>query len=189
MFTHRFALIFIAIVLLTTAIAFAAPEAAPDTSFKTAPNVSFKASFEFTVPTTPDSAFDAMTGEIGMWWDHSFSEHPYALYIEPKPGGGFYEMFDSLGNGAKHASVILSNRGKQLTLDGPFGLSGLAITMVASFRFSPVVDGTKIKVTVNNTGQLEPGKEEVIVTVWRHFMIEQYQPFIQSGKFRDKYKK
>jgi hypothetical protein len=39
---------------------------------------------ELVLPGSPESVFDAATGDIGMWWDHSFSESPKKLYIEPK---------------------------------------------------------------------------------------------------------
>ncbi len=48
------------------------------------------------------------------WWDHSFAENPEKLFIEARPGGGFYEIFDTQGNGARHATVIYAERGKML---------------------------------------------------------------------------
>ena len=35
-------------------------------------------------------------------------------YIEPRPGGGFIEIFDDEGNGVLHATVIYADRGKLL---------------------------------------------------------------------------
>ena len=49
---------------------------------------------EVTLPGTPEIIFDAVTGDINGWWDHSISENPKKFYIEPKPGGGFWEIFD-----------------------------------------------------------------------------------------------
>ena len=54
---------------------------------------------EVTLPGTPDIIFDAVTGDISGWWDHSMSENPIEFFIEPVPGGGFYEIFDNEGNG------------------------------------------------------------------------------------------
>ena len=68
------------------------------------------------VPGSPEVVYDAMTGDVSGWWDHHFSENPKALYIEAKPGGGFYEIFDESGDGAKHAEVIFAQRGKLLRL-------------------------------------------------------------------------
>ncbi len=59
---------------------------------------------EIVLPGTPESVYDAITGDISGWWDHSFSDKPYKLYIEAKPGGGFYEIFNEKGDGVKHAT-------------------------------------------------------------------------------------
>ena len=72
--------------------------------------------------------FDHLTGDISAWWDHSFSPNPYHLYIEARPGGGFYEIFDNAGDGAIHATVILAKRGEMFRMEGPLGLSGQALT-------------------------------------------------------------
>lgn len=50
-----------------------------------------------TLPGAPEAIYDAVTGDISGWWDHSFSEKPARFYIEPKPGGGFWEIFDESG--------------------------------------------------------------------------------------------
>ena len=67
---------------------------------------------QLTLPGTPNEIYDAITGDISGWWDHSFSEKPYKLYIEPKPGGGFYEIFNESGDGVKHATVTVADRGR-----------------------------------------------------------------------------
>ena len=43
--------------------------------------------FEMTisVPGSRGEVFNALTGDISAWWDHSFSKNPYRFYIEPKP--------------------------------------------------------------------------------------------------------
>ena len=46
------------------------------------------------LPGTPETIFDAVTGDISGWWDHSFSDNPKEFFIEPVPGGGFWEIFD-----------------------------------------------------------------------------------------------
>jgi len=46
----------------------------------------------FSYPGDPVFVYDHLTGDISEWWDHSFSEKPYKLFIEARPGGGFYEI-------------------------------------------------------------------------------------------------
>jgi hypothetical protein len=100
-----------------------------------------------------------MTGDISGWWDHSFSESPKALYIEAKPGGGFYEIFDDSGDGVLHATVIMASRGKMLRFEGPLGFSGHGMTTVTTWAYEPHEDGTQLRLTVNAMGATrEPGR-------------------------------
>ena len=94
----------------------------------------FKIEQELILPATPNEVFDAVTGDITPWWDHSFSAHPKKLYIEARPGGGFYEIFDDAGNGVQHAVVIYADRGKMLRFTGPLGLSGRAVDCVTTYQ-------------------------------------------------------
>ena len=64
----------------------------PDKKTEHVQNSVFSFEKNITVPGTPEEVFDAATGDISPWWDHSFSENPMRFYIEPKPGGGFYEI-------------------------------------------------------------------------------------------------
>ena len=43
---------------------------------------SFNIIHELTLPGPPVTIYDAMTGDISGWWDHSFSESPLHFYIE-----------------------------------------------------------------------------------------------------------
>jgi len=67
---------------------------------------------------SPETVYDYATGDISGWWDHSFSKKPYRLFIEAKPGGGFYEIFNKNGDGVLHATVTAAQRGKLLRMDG-----------------------------------------------------------------------
>lgn len=143
----------------------------------------FSIRHQLTLPGTPEEIYDAITGDISGWWDHSVSEKPSKFYIEPKPGGGFYEIFNESGDGVRHATVILANRGKLLRFDGPLGLSGNAIQMVHTYEFEPVgSDSTLLKLTVNAAGQIEEGWQELVDKVWHHFLFERFKPYVESGK-------
>jgi len=135
---------------------------------------------ELVVPGKPENVYDAMTGDVSGWWDHTFSESPESLILEAKPGGGFYEEF-SAGQGALHATVIYADRGKLLRFDGPLGLSGKALQIVHTFRFEPVADSTRITLEVHAVGELEDGWAEAVENVWRHFLVERFKPFLEAG--------
>ena len=138
---------------------------------------------EITLPGTPVEIFDAVTGDISGWWDHHMSENPKEFFIEPVPGGGFFEIFDDEGNGVLHATVIYADRGKILRFDGPLGLSGKAIQIVTTYQFEPVgTDSTLFKVSVHAAGEVEDGLPAIVERVWEHFIFEQLKPYIESGK-------
>ncbi|MBT8379073.1 MAG: SRPBCC domain-containing protein [Ignavibacteria bacterium] len=132
---------------------------------------------------TPEQIYDAATGDISGWWDHSFSDNPKKFYIEPKPGGGFWEIFDDEGNGILHAKVIAADRGKLLRFDGPLGLAGIAIQIVTTYSFEPAgSDSALFIVSVHASGEVGDGIPAIVESVWDHFIFEQFQPYIQEGK-------
>jgi len=142
---------------------------------------------EVTLPGTPEIIFDAVTGDISGWWDHSFSDNPKEFFIEPVPGGGFWEIFDDEGNGVLHATVIYADRGKMLRFDGQLGLSGKAIQVVTTNQFEPVgTDSTLFKVSVHAAGEVDEGIPAIVERVWEHFIFEQLEPYIKSGKHLEK---
>ena len=134
-----------------------------------------------TLPCSPREAYDAMTGDISGWWDHHSSAEPTALLIEPRPGGGFWERFGKGDDGVRHAVVIHAERGVRLTMEGPLGLSGFAITMATTYEYSAVDNGTKVTVTANLAGQIEPGWDEAVDRTWRHFLNDRLLPYVMNG--------
>lgn len=138
---------------------------------------------ELTLPGKPELIYDAITGDISGWWDHSFSEKPHRLFIEAKPGGGFWEIFDESGNGVLHATVIYADRGKLLRFVGPLGLSGKAIQFVTTYNFEAIgSDSTKLKLQVHASGEVEEGIPSIVEKVWEHFLFERFKPYIEQGK-------
>lgn len=148
-------------------------------------------SFEIQVvlPGKPEEIFDAATGDISGWWDHTFSGKPKAFYLEPKVGGAFMEIFDDEGNGARHAEVILCNRPKQIRFEGPLGLSGQAVQMIHTYTFDAVgADSTRMTVAVQGAGAVDGETGGIVEGVWKHFLIERFGPYIEAGKHKTKKK-
>lgn len=135
----------------------------------------------FSYPGDPLFVYDHLTGDISEWWDHSFSNKPLKIYIEARPGGGFYEIFDEAGNGALHATVIYAERGKILRMEGPLGLSGQALTLVCTYSLSASgKDSTLLKLSVNGSGEYSVETPEIVRQVWEHFLWEQFKPYIEE---------
>jgi hypothetical protein len=147
----------------------------------------FSITLETTLPGQPVEIYDAISGDISGWWDHSFSGKPYRFYVEAKPGGGFYEIINEQGDGYLHATVIAAERGKLLRFDGPLGLSGMAVQVVTSYRFDAVGnDSTRLGVDVNGQGAIPENVPAIVENVWKHFIFEQFQPYIENGHHREK---
>ena len=141
---------------------------------------------EVTLPGKPNDIWEIVTGDISGWWDHSFSGKPYSFYIEPYPGGGFYEIFDEEGNGVLHATVIYADKGKLLRFDGPLGLSGKAIHIVTTYQLEAKgEDSTKFIVSLNAAGQVEEGIPAIVEKVWDHFIYERLEPYVNSSYKKD----
>jgi hypothetical protein len=144
----------------------------------------FKIEQDLILAATPNEVYDAATGDISAWWDHSFSGHPKKLFIEAKPGGGFWEIFNDAGEGVKHATVIYAERGKMLRFEGPLGFSGTAMTMVTTYTLSADPAGTKFHLTVAATGDVDESTAKIVDQVWHHFLDERLKPYIASGDYK-----
>lgn len=141
----------------------------------------FNFEMNFTYPGDPDFVYDHLTGDISEWWDHSFSPKPYKLYIEARPGGGFYEIFDESGDGALHARVTFAKRGEMLRMEGPLGLAGQALTLVCTYTLKPSdSEGTQLTLNVNGAGEFSAETPEIVRQVWEHFLWERFKPYIEE---------
>jgi uncharacterized protein YndB with AHSA1/START domain len=144
---------------------------------------SYTFTLETEVPVSPERAYNLFTGDISPWWDHTFSENPKTLFIEAKPGGRFYEIFDETGDGALHATVIYAHRGRRLVLSGPLGFSGYAHNIVTAIDFEAAegpVPRSRVKVTVHAAGEVEAGWAEAVRGVWHHFLIGRFKPYVEG---------
>ena len=141
----------------------------------------FAFELEAVLPGDPETIYDAITGEVSDWWDHTFSESPMSLFIDAKPGGHFKETFNDEGDGVIHATVIYADRGKLLRFDGSLGLSGRATQVVTSYQFEAQGDSTRLKVSVHASGEFEEGWAEGVEGVWNHFVFERFVPHVESG--------
>lgn len=171
---------------LVLMIAVISTSCSPDSSEHRQDKIDQNFSFEMKInlPGTPEVIFDASTGDISAWWDHSYSEKPLKLYIEPKPGGSFIEIFDEQGNGARHAIVTYAHRGKLLRFEGPLGLAGKAIHMVHTYTYTALgADSTQLHLSVHATGEIEEGVPAIVEKVWHHFLVEQIKPYVESGMY------
>jgi hypothetical protein len=138
------------------------------------------------LPGSPERAYDAATGDIAPWWDHTFHENPQRLVIEPWAGGGFWEIWNDQGEGVRHATVTRAERGKVLRFEGPLGLAGEGILLVTTWTFTAKGDSTELACTSNLVGAVPAGFEKAVDQVWAHFLSGRLKPYIESGRDRAK---
>jgi len=139
----------------------------------------FRFEHSLVLPVSPEQAYDYLTGDISGWWDHSMSENPLKFYIDARPGGGFYEIFDERGDGVQHAQVIYAERAKRLTMRGPLGLNGSAVDLVCTYRLSSHPGGTRLDMEGRAAGEMQAGWPEAVAGVWHHFLFERLKPFVE----------
>ena len=171
----------VSVVVAACTAALIAPASA---EHKSLPTGAFEITHTLVLSGAPEEIYDAITGDISGWWDHSVSEQPARFFIEAKPGGGFWEYFDAQGeSGVRHATVTCAERGKLLRFEGPLGLAGNAILMVHTYAFEASEEGkTRLTLTVRASGQMEEGWAETVDRVWHHFLFERFQPWVEAGK-------
>jgi hypothetical protein len=147
----------------------------------TRPFGAFQFQDSVSVPLPPEEAFDRFL-EVDEWWDHRFTADPAQFYLDPKPGGGFYEIFPDGAGGVRHATVIYVAKGRSLRLRGPLGMSGYALDMVFSLEFeaSTSGEGTLLKLDARGAGELEEGWAAAIQGVWHHFLEDRFLPYCQG---------
>lgn len=134
-----------------------------------------------TLPAAPDVVYDAITGDLSGWWDHSFSGDPARFFIEPWPGGRFLEVFEEgSDDGVLHATVTLARRPEILRFEGPLGLAGYAVHGVYTYRLEPDGDGTRLTLTTRMVGEIADGWPETVQRAWRHFLFDRLRPFLEG---------
>jgi uncharacterized protein YndB with AHSA1/START domain len=168
--------------LLAVGIFSGVPSSSADV--KSAAPGSFTIEQDLLLPAAPDAVYDALTGDMSPWWDHTFSQKPKKLSIEAKPGGGFWEIFNDAGDGVLHATVIYAERGKRLRFSGPLGLSGNAVNMVTTYDLKAEGSGTRFHMTTNASGQVDESTAKIVDQVWHHFLVERFKPYIESGEYK-----
>jgi uncharacterized protein YndB with AHSA1/START domain len=167
--------------VLTVLLLLSAGAAGADT-VQAHPHGTFAFVIAVDLPGTPEAMYDALTGDISAWWDHSFSGDPVRLQIEPYPGGRFIEVIDDTGDGVVHATVTAAQRGKLLRMEGPLGLAGHAIHLVTTYTLTPTDAGSRLEVMVRGAGEVHEAWPAVVERTWRHFIEDRFVDHVTAGK-------
>jgi len=129
-----------------------------------------------------EAVFEAATGDVSPWWDHTFWPGPAELVIEPEFGGRFYERFrEGEPSGALHGRVIFVNAPETLRIHGPLGLSGRAVDHVATWTLEADGEATRFTVDLAMTGEIDAELAGIVRGVWTHFIAGRLKPYVEAG--------
>lgn len=98
-----------------------------------------------------ERVFTALTSEIMQWWPHTCKEQPYAVVLEPRIGGMFFEQFDAAGAGALYGHVEIYEPPVCLRIRGPMAM-GHAINMVYTIKLAECPEGSLLSEYVRVSG-------------------------------------
>ena len=111
-----------------------------------------------------DRVFDALTREVGAWWDkeHTYSGDAANLSLSATPGGCFCEVLPQ-GGGVQHARVIHVIPGRLLRLSGALGpLQEAAVTGTWTWQFAAGQQGGTTATVTYTVAGYSPGGLEAL---------------------------
>lgn len=171
--------------LLALSLSLAAQTAEPPADLEAFTPQGFRTRIVVEIAAPRTEVFEAATGDISPWWDHTFWPDPAELVIEPEFGGRFYERFrEGEPSGALHGRVIFVNAPETLRIHGPLGLSGRAVDHVATWTLEETGDHTRFTVDLAMTGEIDAPLAGVVRGVWEHFIEGRLKPYVEAGCHR-----
>jgi len=96
----------------------------------------FVSEHDITIAAPPQRVFDALTAEVGRWWNpaHSYSGQAASFTLDARAGGCFCERWS--GGSVRHMTVVFVEPGRTLRLAGGLGpLQSMAVTGSMTFTF------------------------------------------------------
>ena len=133
-----------------------------------------------------EAVWEAATGDVSMWWDHTFKADRVELVIEPEFGGRFYERFrEGEDSGALHADIIYVDAPSVLRMNGPLGLQDRSYDLIITWTLAEGDDGmTDFTVDLAMHGEIDAALAEVVHNVWTHFIGGRLKTYMESGCYR-----
>jgi uncharacterized protein YndB with AHSA1/START domain len=139
------------------------------TSGQSAPQVTptgFLVKLEANINAPAARVYDALIGQIGLWWnpDHTYSHDAKNLSIDPRPGGCFCEKLPN-GGGVEHLRVVYIAAPQLVRFAGALGplqASGLAGSMTWKLTGA---ENTRVQLSYSVGGFIDGGFEKIAPAV------------------------
>lgn len=107
----------------------------------------FTVKHEYVVKANPDSLYKYIYRDVSLWWSplHTFSGNAANLIMQPKANGCFCEKLAD-GGSVRHMTVIYTEPGKVLRLEGALGpLQEMAVNGVLTLEVKSEGEGSLLK--------------------------------------------
>lgn len=143
----------------------------------------FRTTQTITIAAPRDEVWEAATGDVSPWWDHTFKADRVELVIEPEFGGHFYERFrEGEDSGAVHADIIYVDAPAALRMHGPLGLSGRSYDLVINWTLEEADESsTRFTVDLTMHGEIDADLAGVVHSVWTHFIGNRLKTYVEAG--------
>ena len=159
------------------------------TSGQSAPQVTptgFLVKLETNIHASPTKVYEALVGQIGLWWnpEHTYSHDAKNLSIDARPGGCFCEKLPN-GGGMEHLRVIYIAPPQVVRFSGALGplqASGVAGSM--TWKLSGGSDTTRLELSYSVGGFIPGGFEKIApaVEAMLNDQLNRLKLFVETGK-------
>jgi len=129
--------------------------------------------------------YEALIGQIGLWWnpDHTYSHDAKNLSIDPRPGGCFCEKLPN-GGGVEHLRVVYIAAPQLVRFAGTLGplqASGLAGSMTWKLTGA---ENTRVQLSYSVGGFIDGGFEKIAPAVESMLsdQLDRLKQFAETGK-------
>ena len=159
------------------------------TSVQSAPQVTptgFLVKLETNIHAPPTKVYEALVGQIGLWWnpEHTYSHDAKNLSIDARPGGCFCEKLPN-GGGIEHLRVVYIAPPQVVRFSGALGplqASGVAGSM--TWKLSGGSDTTRLELSYSVGGFIPGGFEKIApaVEAMLNDQLNRLKLFVETGK-------
>jgi uncharacterized protein YndB with AHSA1/START domain len=175
--TRRCSLGTLVLVMLLGTPVQSAPQVAPN---------GFLVKLEANVKAPSAKVYDALIGQIGLWWnpEHTYSHDAKNLSIDPRPGGCFCEKLPN-GGGIEHLRVVYIAPNETVRLSGALGplqASGVAGSM--TWKLTGAAENTHVQLSYSVGGFISGGFEKIApaVEAMLREQLDRLRMFVETGK-------